>query len=105
MTTLRLFWMLCATALSSLALGAWWAYGVWVESRKANSRLDAIAATQEAISKEQRGLRQQMSNLLSMLLRAGFKRGRTLDWSDNERETQSLDESLSDSETRWFWRK
>ncbi len=77
---------------------AWWAYAGWEESHRTRSRLDAI-------EKNLRGLRLQVGNLISMLIRAGFKRGKTLDWSDNERETKSLDDSLSDSETSWFWRK
>ena len=42
----------------------------------------------EKVSKDQRGLRKQMSNIISMLLRAGFKRGPTVDWSDDEQKTQ-----------------
>lgn len=69
-----------------------------VVALKMLSRLDAVA-------KEQRGLRQQMANLLSMLLKAGFKRGKTVDWSDDLQETRLLEDALQSSDTKWFWRK
>lgn len=81
--------------LALVTWGAWSRYATWVEVRKIRSRLDTVAT-------EQRGIRQQLSNLLSMLLRAGFKRG-TLnpDWSDNEQATRLIE----DSDTKWYWRK
>lgn len=96
--TSTLFWTSLTLLSVLLVWGAWSAYASWVETSKVRLRLDVI-------DKNQRGLRLQVSNLISMLIRAGFKRGKTVDWSDNEQETRSLDDSLSDSETRWFWRK
>lgn len=87
-------WTLFALVALTLALIAWWAYGAWEESRKANSRLDAIAH-------DQRGMRLQVATILTMLRRAGFKKGPVVDWSDDTTKTQVLDKNSPPS----WWRK
>jgi len=88
------FWTICALGLSILLWGAWSAYASWVESRKVRLRLDAISA-------DQRGLRRQLSNVLSMLLRAGFKRGRPSDWSDDALKTRVMEKTDDSS----WWKR
>ena len=81
--------------MALLALFAFSQYATWAAAREIRSRLDTVAS-------DQRGLRQQMSNLLSMLLRAGYKRGPTVDWSDDEQRTQVKGVFR---DTQWDWRK
>ena len=83
MTLSPTFWTLSALGISILLWGAWSAYGAWVESRAVRLRLDVIA-------QDQRGLRQQISNVLGMLRRAGFKKGPAVDWSDDTTKTQVM---------------
>jgi len=54
-----------------------------------------------AVQADVRGLRQQVANIASMLLKAGFKRGASRDWSDNELDTQLL----GDSDVSFKWKK
>ena len=94
MTNSKTFWALSAIGLLILLWGVWSAYGAWEESRKVRSRLDVIA-------QDQRGLRQQIANVLGMLRSAGFKRGPANDWSDDTTKTQVMDKNPAQ---RW-WRK
>ena len=56
----------------------------------------------EKVSKDQKGLRRQMSNIISMLLRAGYKRGPTVDWSDDDQKTLVKGRW---QDTIWDWRR
>lgn len=101
-------WSVVCLALVLLAGGTWGAYAVWVELRGIRHQLRKQAAHQGELVEQQsklkgelRGLRQQLGNMISMLLRAGFKRGPARDWSDDEAQTTVLGES---TETKWDWR-
>jgi len=94
MPTSTAFWICCCLLSVSMLGAAWWGYASWDESRKANSRLDEIA-------RDQRGIRSQLSNVISMLLRAGFKRGRPVDWSDDNLKTRVMEEP----DDSYWWRK
>jgi hypothetical protein len=101
-------WSVVALALVLLAGGTWGAYAVWVELRSIRGLVRKLAAhqgelveRQHKLTAEQRGMRQQLGNMISMLMRAGFKRGPARDWSDDEAQTTVLGES---TETKWDWR-
>lgn len=70
-------------------LGALIALGCWllVLARRADGSL--------------RGLRQQVRNIGAMLVRAGFKKGPTVDWNDDFKRTEVR---LEADKTRWDWR-
>lgn len=101
-------WTAAALALVLLACFTWGAYAVWIElrtirglMRKLSHRQGELAERQNKLTAEQRGMRQQLANLLGMLLRAGFKKGPARDWSDDEVQTTVLGEG---TETKWDWR-
>lgn len=111
----QFLWTAAAITLVLLAGGAWSAYAVWVELRSVRRQLmravtaladvtpeqAKLTAEQAQLAATQRAMRQQLANLLSMLLRAGFKRGPVRDWSDDQAQTSVLGES---TETKWDWR-
>jgi hypothetical protein len=83
----ELLWTAAAVALVLLASGAWAAYALWAELRGTRAWM--------------RKLHRQQANIVSMLLRAGFKMGPTRDWGDDGRRTSVMGES---TETKWDWR-
>ena len=86
--------MLSALAICALCLIAWWAFGAWEEARKANSRLAAL-------QHDQRGMRLHIATILTMLKKAGFKKGPVVDWSDDATKTQVMERTQSAT----WWRK
>lgn len=56
------------------------------------------------LSRDVYAIRMQLANIITMLLRAGFKRGpRPAGWNDDELKTQQQSAQLFD--TKWDWRK
>ena len=104
-----LLWSAAGVTLALLALAAWSFYAAWVEMRAVRRALAAVYAELKLIgqdmtriSGDQRGGRQQLANVIGMMLRAGFKRGPTRDWTDDEQNTQVQGEV---NETQWNWRR
>jgi len=94
-------WTVVCAALALLALAAWALYAVWVELRALRKELRALGAEQKRLDGNTRGLRQQVGNIIAMLLSAGFKAKRAKDWSDDGDPTVAL--GLG-TETKWDWR-
>lgn len=79
--------LLLAAALELATL--WWAL------RRLRRRV-------EHLQSETRSLRQQVANVLQMLINAGYKLRRKRDWSDDEDGTQLRGSS---SDTDWDWKR
>lgn len=90
-------WTVACVALALLALAAWALYAVWVELRAIRREL----ATALQLAGNARGLRQQVANIIAMLLNAGFKAKRAKDWSDDNAKTIAVG---LNTETKWDWR-
>lgn len=91
-------------ALALLAAGAWYAHRVSVELRRVRELVEPIGEAQDALRGDVRGLRQQVANLIGMLLRAGFKpKGKSPDWSDDELETMLRGETSGTRARRDQW--
>ena len=88
-------WVAGAVLLALAALSACFQCATWAAAREMRSRLERVAT-------DQRGLRVQMRNLISMLLRAGFKRGPSADWSDDDIKTRLVDEP---NDSSWWTKK
>jgi hypothetical protein len=73
-------------------LGALVALGIWVL---------ALARRTDRSLRVLRPLRQQLSNIISMLTRAGYKKGPTVDWNDDFKRTEVRMES---DKTQWDWK-
>lgn len=86
-------WLL-VSALSLMVIGLILLAIVVVQNARTLRRVGAIEQT---LIK----LRIQMSNMIRMLLNAGFKVKRPIDWSDDEGDTRRLDAF----DTQWDWRK
>lgn len=93
-----------ALALALLAAGAWCAYRVNVELTRIRELVEPIGKEQDALRGDVRGLRQQVANLIGMLLRAGFKpKAKSQDWSDDELETMLRGETSGTRARRDQW--
>jgi hypothetical protein len=79
--------LLLAAALELATL--WWALG-------------RLRGRVEGLQRETRSLRQQVANVLTLLLNAGYKLRRRRDWSDDESKTQVRGDG---TDTDWDWKR
>lgn len=69
-------------------------YGTWIAMR-------SIALDMKKIRSAHKSMKLQIGNMIGMLLKAGFKRGVTVDWSDD------LDKTMVKGAVRdtiWDWK-
>jgi hypothetical protein len=74
------------------------AHRSWVEARAARHSSYEVAKEQRNQSQQIRGLRQQVSNAITMLLNAGFKLRKSRDWNDDMNQTSAREESPYDTQ-------
>lgn len=77
---------------------------VLLQGRRIGKRVSAVGARIENAETQLRALRLQVSNVVKMLLNAGFKVRKSFDWNDNEDDTRPL-EAASPYDTQVDLRK
>jgi hypothetical protein len=69
-------------------------YGTWIALRSVSRNLTQL-------NKRQKAMKLQIGSMIGMLLKAGFKRGVTVDWDDDLLKTRVKGSFL---DTVWDWK-